>query len=73
MKPEFPNSSAIRYYQYDEVACTIDVEYAHGGIYRYLGVPESEYEELQEAISKGTFINQKIKRHPFLVIRKRSA
>jgi lysyl-tRNA synthetase class 2 len=73
MKWQYVQSTAIRGYRYDPAAKALDVEYIDGDIYRYFEVTERERSELEEAPSKGTYVNQRIKQHDFQIIRKRSA
>ena len=54
-------SSAIESVGYDPVSRTLEVEYAGGGVYRYLGVPPRAYELLLRADSRGAYVNRRIK------------
>ena len=54
-------SSAIASVGYDARSRTLEVEYAGGGVYRYLGVPQRAYELLLRADSLGAFVTRRIK------------
>lgn len=55
-------SSTISSMGYSREAKMLEVEFSDGEIYRYLGVPESEYRNFLEASSKGAYLNRKIKK-----------
>jgi hypothetical protein len=55
------DSSAIASVGYDAVSRTLEVEYAGGSVYRYLGVPPRAYELLLRADSRGAYMNRRIK------------
>ncbi len=59
------DSSAVARIGYDSEAEEAYVEYLGGDLYAYLGVPLSVFTELASADSKGTFVNEAIKRYPF--------
>ena len=46
---------------YDAGAGTLEVEFTSGSVYQYFDVPESEYEGLMSAGSKGRYFNRNIK------------
>jgi hypothetical protein len=54
-------SSAIESIGYDARSRTLEVEYAGGRVYHYLGVPPGAYELLLRAESHGAFVNRRIK------------
>jgi hypothetical protein len=54
-------SSAIASIGYDARTRTLEIEYAGGGVYRYLGVPPREHETLLRADSLGAYVNRRIK------------
>jgi hypothetical protein len=54
-------SSAIVSVGYDARTRTLEVEFAGGGLYRYLGVPPREHETLLRADSLGAYVNRAIK------------
>jgi hypothetical protein len=51
---------------YDPDSEILEVEFLNGGVYQYSGVPAAIYEELMNASSKGTYINQVIKKSYFV-------
>jgi hypothetical protein len=59
MKPV--NSSTVKAIGYDAAKKVLDVEFHHGGTYRYVGVPAELYAELEAAESPGKFLHAKIK------------
>ncbi len=56
-------SSNICSFGYDPTSSILEVEFNSGSIYQYLDVPESEYEGLMNAASKGRYLNRNIKGH----------
>jgi hypothetical protein len=58
-------SSAVARIGYDAGAEEAYVEYLDGDLYAYEGVPPDVFEELANAESKGTFVNDVIKEYPF--------
>jgi len=46
---------------YDPAQQVLQVDFHHGGRYRYQGVPPHTFDEFQEAPSKGRFLNREIK------------
>lgn len=70
---QFVDSTAIRYYDYEPGTQSLDIEYKSGNLYRYLEVTKEEYDELEAASSKGTYINHIIKKHRYIVIRRQIA
>jgi hypothetical protein len=54
-------SSNILSVGYDAGAGTLEVEFTSGSVYQYFDVPESEYEGLMNAGSKGRYFNRDIK------------
>ena len=54
-------SSNIRSVGYEANTETLEVEFASGSVYQYFDVPESEYEGLMNAASKGKYFNRNIK------------
>jgi len=62
MMERFPvSSSAIAELRYDADTQALEVQYKNGGVYQYQGVPQDMFDQLMNASSKGTFINQQIK------------
>lgn len=60
LKRDSVKSSMIRSVGYDSENHTLEIEFHHGRIYRYLGVPEFLYRGLMVARSKGSFFNTRI-------------
>jgi len=54
-------SSAVESVGYDPRTRTLEVEYAGGSVYRYLGVPPREHETLLRADSIGAYVNRRVK------------
>ena len=54
-------SSNISSVGYDPTSSILEVEFNSGSIYQYLNVPQSEYEGLMNAGSKGRYLNRNIK------------
>lgn len=54
-------SSVVAYYRYDEKDNSLYVHFVSGTIYRYLNVPARLYEGMKRAVSKGKYLNTKIK------------
>ena len=50
----------IRSVGYDPDTSSLEIEFHHGRIYRYLDVPEFLYRGLMLAQSKGSFFNTRI-------------
>ena len=60
------DSSSLSSMGYDAHRHLLEVEFRNGGVYRYLEVPEDEWQSLQSAESKGSYLNTHIKpRHPY--------
>jgi hypothetical protein len=56
-----PESSNIARFAYDPQSQVLTVEFNHGGTYNYFDVPNSTFEQMQAAPSKGTFLASAIK------------
>ena len=54
-------SSNIHSVGYEADMEILEVEFTSGNVYQYFDVPESEYEGLMNAASKGKYFNRKIK------------
>ncbi|MGN7820427.1 KTSC domain-containing protein [Chitinophaga sp. 22536] len=54
-------SSVIRAYSYDAQRAVLRIVFVSGAVYDYQAVPESVYQDMKNAFSKGTFFNQHIK------------
>lgn len=60
------SSSNVRSIGYDADSQTLEIEFNHGGVYQYAGVPGGEYDGLMSAGSKGQYFHTNIKnRYPF--------
>jgi len=55
-------SSNVASVGYDEDNATLEVGFNDGSIYQYFGVPLHVYEGLMFASSKGTYLNQYVKK-----------
>ena len=54
------NSSNLVSVGYDREDCTLEIEFQSGNVYKYLYVPESGYQGLMTAESKGEFFHDYI-------------
>lgn len=54
---------------YNPETQTLEVEFKHGGVYRYYNVPAHEYSELKNAESPGTHFIENIKAGAYSYIR----
>jgi hypothetical protein len=54
------SSTSLAAVGYDTAHAWLDIRFKHGHVYRYLGVPESVYESLMAAQSKGSFFRSEI-------------
>lgn len=61
MRRERLDSSSLRSVGYDASSRVLEVEFRNGGVYQYLDVKDDEYEEFQDADSKGRYLNTEIK------------
>lgn len=55
------SSSNVKSVGYDSESSRLEVEFHHGGIYQYYGVPESAYRALMSAGSAGSYLAQNTK------------
>ncbi|MBI1979887.1 MAG: KTSC domain-containing protein [Elusimicrobia bacterium] len=55
-------SSNLASVGYDPTNSTLEVEFRHGGIFQYFGVPQYVYDGLLSASSKGTYFDQHVKK-----------
>jgi len=63
-------SSNIRSVGYDPETRILEVEFHTGGIYQYSGVPETIFQGLMRAVSKGSYFHDHIKdRYPCRQVR----
>jgi hypothetical protein len=56
-------SSVIASFHYDPKRSALVVVFVSGMVYEYLGVPETVYQAMKSARSRGTFLNARIKPH----------
>ena len=56
------DSSNIASVGYDVASSTLEIEFNSGAIYQYSGVPENEFTGLMSASSKGSYLNEHIKK-----------
>ena len=61
MKRTPVNSSHLASVGYDPASRTMEVEFSHGAVYQYFDIPESEYQELMQAGSHGSYFNANIR------------
>lgn len=61
MKRVSVQSSNISSVGYDPATSTLEIEFHHGGVYQYYGVPRRVYMGLMKAESKGSYFYQHIK------------
>lgn len=54
-------SRNIRSIGYDDVSQTLEIEFHSGGIYQYVNVPKSVYDNLMQAPSHGSYFSRHIK------------
>lgn len=60
------SSSSLCSVGYDIDSQTLEIEFNHGGVYQYAGVPEGEYASLMGSSSLGQYFQANIKnRYPF--------
>jgi hypothetical protein len=59
------SSSNVASVGYEPETLVLEVEFLHGGVYQYSGVPQEEYEALISASSVGGYLGANIKnRYP---------
>ena len=61
MKREDVDSSMLASVGYDEKTKTLEVEFNHGGVYKYRKVSKKVYEELMNADSVGSYFYHNIR------------
>jgi hypothetical protein len=54
-------STSLASIGYDPASKTLEVEFAGGAVYQYLGVPEIEHHRFLRARSRGAYLNGNIK------------
>ena len=55
------NSSNLRSVGYDAETSTLEIEFHHGGIYQYFGVPDQVYSSLMSFASHGKYFHRYIR------------
>ncbi|RPD44860.1 KTSC domain-containing protein [Hymenobacter sediminis] len=55
-------SSSLKAVGYDAATLTLEIEYRHGGLVRYTGVPATIYEALLQVPGKAMFVEQVVER-----------
>ena len=61
MRREAVESSSLNSVGYEAESQLLKVEFHHGAVYRYFGVPPTVHEALMKAESKGTFLNREVR------------
>lgn len=61
MKRVAVQSSNLASVGYDPAADTLEIEFRHGGVYQYYGVPKEVHEGLMMAASKGSYFHRNVK------------
>ncbi len=56
-------SSVVESMNYDPLKQILYVVFVSGDVYAYKDVPEKVYKDFKASISKGTFLNRKIKKY----------
>lgn len=69
MKRQSVTSSNLASIGYDAENKILEVEFNHGGVYQYFGVPENVYEELMNASSHGQYFDRNIKKAGYRFIK----
>jgi len=59
---ETVTSSDLRSVGYDDSESLLEIEFHNGGVYHYFGVPQSVYEALMAAGSKGRYFNAYVRK-----------
>ena len=62
-------SSSVSSVGYDRDSSTLEIEFLNGSVYQYFGVPESIFDGLMNAPSKGTFLDQFVKKAGYSYVR----
>jgi len=65
MDRESVYSSNLSSVGYDPSSQTLEVKFNHGGIYQYFNVPESVYNGLMNANSKGQYFDRNVKKSSY--------
>ena len=68
------DSTSIAALGYDPDGSILEIEFRQSGqVYRYFGVPASEYAAFLSAESKGSYLNQEFKRRGYAFVLLKSA
>jgi hypothetical protein len=62
-------SSNLASVGYESSTGTLEVEFHSGAIYQYAGVPESAYNGLMNAASKGRYLDRSVKKVGYPAVR----
>ncbi|MDF2380895.1 KTSC domain-containing protein [Nostoc ellipsosporum NOK] len=54
-------STVIASTRYDPAGKVLEIRFQSGAVYRYYDVPQEVYNEMKKAMSKGYFLNTRIK------------
>ena len=54
-------SSHIYAHDYDPATQTLSIQFVNGQVYKFAGVPQTEYDSFTQASSPGAFFHSKIK------------
>ncbi|SNC66113.1 KTSC domain-containing protein [Hymenobacter gelipurpurascens] len=65
MQRRLVRSTSIKAVGYDAVTQNLEIEYRHGDLVRYTGVPAHIYEALLQVPGKAMFIEQVIERNGY--------
>ena len=66
MRRDFVSFSNIRSIGYDSDSQTLEVEFHHGRVYQYFGVPSEVHAGLMAADSHGKFLDVHVKKAGYL-------
>jgi hypothetical protein len=61
MQRQHISSTNLQSVGYDSTTQTLEIEFASGSIYDYAGVPKSEYQNLMNASSHGSYFHHNIR------------
>jgi hypothetical protein len=60
-------SSSLASVGYDDLLAMFEIEFRHGGVYRYFAVPAAVYDALMQSASKGAFVSRRVRDvYPFV-------
>jgi len=54
-------STVVEFAKYDADDKILEIKYRNGRVYRYFGVPQTEYDAFKSSGSKGRYLNREIK------------